>query len=53
VQGRLERAIDEIVDEYRGRNDPGSRPVQMHINLFPVVTGEATPDDPPTIKRGE
>ena len=26
-------------------NDPGSRPVQMHINLFPVVDAEATPDD--------
>jgi DNA-binding transcriptional ArsR family regulator len=63
VQGRLERAIDEIVDEYRGRNDPGSRPVQMHINLFPVVSGVATPDvatpgeptsdEPTTIQRGE
>jgi DNA-binding MarR family transcriptional regulator len=46
AQGRLERLIDEIVDDYRGRNDPGSRPVQMHINLFPVVSGEPTPDDP-------
>jgi DNA-binding transcriptional ArsR family regulator len=48
VQALLERAIDEIVDEYRGRNDPGSRPVQMHINLFPVVSAEATPDDSTT-----
>jgi DNA-binding transcriptional ArsR family regulator len=53
VQARLERVIDEIVDEYRGRNDPGSRPVQMHINLFPVVTGEPTPEDPDTDSRGE
>ncbi len=43
VQGRLERVIDEIVDDYRGRNDPGSRPVQMHINLFPVVSATETP----------
>jgi DNA-binding transcriptional ArsR family regulator len=45
IQGRLERVLDEIVDEFRGRNDPGSRPVQLHINLFPVVSAEATPDD--------
>jgi hypothetical protein len=48
VQGRLELLIDEIVDGYRGRNDPGSRPVQLHVNLFPVVSAEATPDDIPT-----
>ena len=53
VQGRLERLIDEIVDEYRGRNDPGSRPVQMHINLFPVITGEVTPEPEISDSRGE
>ncbi len=54
VQRRLEAVIDEIVDEYRGRNDPGSRPVQMHINLFPVISAEATPEDPQiSIKEGE
>lgn len=45
VQSTLERTIDEIVEQYRGRNDPGSRPVQMHINLFPVVEGAVTPDE--------
>ena len=45
VQKLLEAAIDEIVEAYRGKNDPGSRPVQMHINLFPVVDAEPTPDD--------
>jgi DNA-binding transcriptional ArsR family regulator len=48
IQGRLERVLDEIVDEFRGRNDPGSRPVQLHINLFPVVSAEATPDESTT-----
>ena len=46
VQARLEKLIDEIVVDYRGRRDPGSRPVQLHINLFPVISGEVTPDDP-------
>jgi DNA-binding transcriptional ArsR family regulator len=63
VQARLERVIDEVVLEYRGRNDPGSRPVQLHINLFPVVSaeatpaeataGEATPEKPTSDSRGE
>jgi DNA-binding transcriptional ArsR family regulator len=47
VQQRLEAVIDEVVLAYRGRNDPGSRPVQMHINLFPVVDAVPTPDDRP------
>ncbi len=40
--------IDEIVADYQGSfsgtTTPGSRPVQMHVNLFPVVEGEATPE---------
>lgn len=46
VHGRLERLIDDIVDDFRGNVAPGSRPVQMHINLFPVVGGAVTPDEP-------
>jgi DNA-binding transcriptional ArsR family regulator len=46
VQRRLEALIDELVDEYRGKDDPGSRPVQMHINLFPVVDAAETPSAP-------
>jgi hypothetical protein len=48
VQHRLEQVIDEIVDRYRGLNEPGSRPVQMHVNLFPVVDAEPTPEAGPT-----
>lgn len=29
----------------RGRSDPGSRPVQIHFNAFPIVGGAVTPDD--------
>ncbi|MCU1440598.1 MAG: hypothetical protein JWP85_1595 [Rhodoglobus sp.] len=33
---------DEILDKYRGQNPPGSRPVQLHFNAFPVLDGEET-----------
>lgn len=35
-----------IADKYRGQNPPGSRPVQIHFNAFPVVDGDETPLDP-------
>jgi len=47
VQRRLERVIDEIVERYKGLDDPGSRPVQLHVNLFPVVDAQPTPEDVP------
>ncbi|MEP6480971.1 MAG: helix-turn-helix domain-containing protein [Rhodoglobus sp.] len=34
------------LDKYRGRDDPGSRPVQIHFNAFPVIDGEETPEIP-------
>jgi DNA-binding transcriptional ArsR family regulator len=55
VQRRLENLIDEIVTDYQGSfgkgTTPGARPVQLHINLFPVVDGVPTPEpiaDPKT-----
>ncbi|CAN5170181.1 helix-turn-helix domain-containing protein [soil metagenome] len=33
----------EIVDRYRGQSLPGSRPVQIHFNAFPVLDGDVTP----------
>lgn len=48
VQARLEKLIDEIVDDYQGSfgkgTTPGARPVQLHVNLFPVVEGVPTPE---------
>lgn len=48
VQARLEKLLDEIVADYQGAfgkgTTPGARPVQLHINLFPVVEGVPTPD---------
>lgn len=35
--------IDPYIDRYRGQNVPGSRPIQIHFNAFPVLDGEETP----------
>lgn len=37
---------EENLEPLRGRNDPGSRPVQVHFNAFAVVGGVETPLDP-------
>ncbi|MCU1580082.1 MAG: transcriptional regulator [Rhodoglobus sp.] len=34
---------NRVLDEYRGKNPPGSRPVQVHFNAFPVLDGTPTP----------
>jgi DNA-binding transcriptional ArsR family regulator len=34
---------NEFVAKYRGQNPPGSRPVQVHFNAFPVLDGDETP----------
>jgi len=33
----------EHLDPLRGREEPGSRPVQIQFNAFPVIDGEPTP----------
>jgi DNA-binding transcriptional ArsR family regulator len=35
--------IEPFAAKYRGQNPPGSRPVQVHFNAFPVIDGEETP----------
>lgn len=44
--------VDEVVhrylDRYRTNPSPGSRPVQIHLNAFPLVRGERTADEPRT-----
>jgi len=35
--------INEIADVYRGKNEPGSRPVQIQFNAFPLIDGVETP----------
>jgi DNA-binding transcriptional ArsR family regulator len=45
LQRRLERFLVDATAEFRGRGRiPGSRPVQLQMNLFPVIDGEVAPD---------
>lgn len=46
IVGAWETFIDGYIDQYRGKNPPGSRPVQIHFNAFPVLDGTETPEEP-------
>ncbi|HEU4808572.1 MAG TPA: helix-turn-helix domain-containing protein [Homoserinimonas sp.] len=35
--------IDEFHEKFRGQSVPGSRPVQIQFNAFPIMDGEVTP----------
>ena len=43
ISQKWDEFIDPFVVAYRGQNPPGSRPVQIHFNAFPVVDGDETP----------
>lgn len=45
VGAAFARFAEEYIDKFRGRNVPGSRPVQIHFNAFPVIDGDVTPQD--------
>ena len=36
--------IEPFLEARRGKNLPGSRPIQVHFNAFPVIDGEVTPE---------
>ncbi|GAB3405106.1 helix-turn-helix domain-containing protein [Schumannella luteola] len=42
---RLMEVVDEFVVTYRDSTEPGSRPVQAQLNVFPVMGGDVTPGD--------
>lgn len=42
----LGRVVDEYVTRYRGQDGPGTRPVQAHVDVFPVVDAAPTPGSP-------
>lgn len=44
VTDAFEKFADENLAKYRGKNPPGSRPVQVQFNAFPVLDGEETPE---------
>ena len=43
INDEFYRVVEASVNRYRGRNDPGSRPVQIQFNAFPIADGEETP----------
>ena len=43
ISKKWDEFIDPFVVKYRGQNPPGSRPVQIQFNAFPVIDGEPTP----------
>lgn len=43
VGAAFARFAEDHIDRFRGQNVPGSRPVQIHFNAFPVIDGEVTP----------
>ena len=43
ISKRYHDMTQTLIDEFRGRTDPGSRPVQIQFNAFPLIDGEETP----------
>jgi DNA-binding transcriptional ArsR family regulator len=44
----VEVVVQGYIDRFRGNPSPGARPVQLHLNAFPLVRGAASDDDAPT-----
>jgi hypothetical protein len=46
----MEERLNDFIAKYRGQDAPGSRPVQVHFNAFPVLDGDETPAQAPDIE---
>lgn len=42
-RNRFMAMVEEFHDRFRGQSVPGSRPVEMQFNAFPIMDGEVTP----------
>ncbi|AYF97917.1 winged helix-turn-helix domain-containing protein [Protaetiibacter intestinalis] len=40
----IDAVLREYIDAYKTTPTPGSRPVQLQVNAFPLVRGEVTPE---------
>ncbi|MFB6611684.1 ArsR/SmtB family transcription factor [Agromyces sp. NPDC056379] len=47
----IDLVLKRYIDAYKRTPSPGSRPVQIHINAFPLVRGEPTADTSPKEER--
>ncbi|GAB3558423.1 winged helix-turn-helix domain-containing protein [Spelaeicoccus albus] len=43
VVAEYHAVTQKFIDRFRNRDDPGSRPVQIQFNAFPLIDGEETP----------
>lgn len=43
IVAEYQAVTQKFINRYRGRDDPGSRPVQIQFNAFPLIDGEETP----------
>ena len=50
VQKSWQQWANDTLEPFRGQNQPGSRPVQIHFNAFPVLDGEVTPGAHPAAR---
>jgi len=41
----LSKTLDDYLDKYRDQDVPGMRPVQIHIDVFPLADGEISGGD--------
>ena len=47
----IDVVLEKYIDAYKRTPSPGSRPVQIHINAFPLVRGEPTGEQPSKEQR--
>lgn len=45
ISAAWKRFATQVLDPYRSQEGPGTRPVQIHFNAFPVLDGVETPRD--------
>lgn len=45
---RLMAVVDEFTARYRGQRVPGSRPIQVHVNVFPVLDADQITEEDPS-----
>ena len=45
LNDRLQEVLDEFLDRYRNQRVAGARPVQIHLDVFPLIDGQIQGED--------
>lgn len=45
ITGKLQDVLDEYLAQFRNQKTPGARPVQIHVDVFPLIDGVEQPGD--------